>query len=85
MVEIERTQEKTTSGTAAELHNHDHRTQGLETVIGLALVLGFIFMLLIDQIGSSRTKGKFQVRENDRNWILFSNEYPVSTAIWCND
>jgi len=54
--EIERTQEKTTSGTAAELHNHDHRTQGLETVIGLALVLGFIFMLLIDQIGSSRTK-----------------------------
>ena len=40
-------------------HEFHHNTEGLHTVIGLALVLGFIFMLLIDQIGSSRARGTF--------------------------
>nr|CAG4641238.1 EOG090X0EEU [Eulimnadia texana] len=37
--------------------NHEHEeTGGLHTTIGAALVLGFIFMLLVDQIGSSRSR-----------------------------
>jgi len=56
--EIERAHEKTTSATAGALNRevHSHGTEGLHSVIGLALVLGFIFMLLVDQIGSSRSR-----------------------------
>ena len=48
-------------GTATVSHNNSHDSDdeaGLHSVIGLALVLGFVFMLLIDQIGSSRSRGK---------------------------
>lgn len=38
---------------------HDHDEGGIHSVIGLALVLGFVFMLLIDQIGTSKSRGKF--------------------------
>nr|SVE75412.1 EOG090X0EEU [Daphnia dolichocephala] len=34
----------------------DHHEEGLHSVIGLALVLGFVFMLLIDQIGTSKSR-----------------------------
>lgn len=34
----------------------DHQEEGLHSVIGLALVLGFVFMLLIDQIGTSKSR-----------------------------
>ena len=63
LTEIERAHEKTTSATAGALNRevHSHGTEGLHSVIGLALVLGFIFMLLVDQIGSSRSRGKFPV------------------------
>lgn len=40
-------------------HEHDHGTE-LHSWIGVALVLGFVFMLLVDQIGGSihsRTSG----------------------------
>nr|CAG4652203.1 EOG090X0EEU [Triops cancriformis] len=37
--------------------HHDHEEgEGLHLIIGVALVLGFVFMLLVDQIGSSRSK-----------------------------
>ncbi|XP_064621779.1 zinc transporter ZIP9-A-like [Lineus longissimus] len=32
-------------------HSHDHNDADLHSVIGVALVLGFVFMLLVDQIG----------------------------------
>lgn len=35
---------------------HEHDEGGLHSVIGLALVLGFVFMLLIDQIGTSKSR-----------------------------
>lgn len=39
--------------------SHEHDEEGLHNMIGLSLVLGFVFMLLIDQIGSSRSsRGK---------------------------
>ncbi|XP_057367556.1 zinc transporter ZIP9-like [Daphnia carinata] len=34
----------------------NHHEEGLHSVIGLALVLGFVFMLLIDQIGTSKSR-----------------------------
>ncbi|XP_034273535.1 zinc transporter ZIP9 [Pantherophis guttatus] len=34
-------------------HNHNHDHSRLHAYIGVSLVLGFVFMLLVDQIGSS--------------------------------
>lgn len=42
-------------------HSHDH-TQ-LHAYIGVSLVLGFVFMLLVDQIGSSH------VHSTDGKWL----------------
>jgi len=39
--------------TPSEDSHNEHHEEKLHSVIGLALVLGFIFMLLIDQIGSN--------------------------------
>lgn len=36
---------------ASETHEHSH--EQLHACIGVSLVLGFVFMLLVDQIGSS--------------------------------
>ena len=56
-------------GTEAALgedsHHHEHSEEedGLHTIIGLSLVLGFVFMLLIDQIGASRAnRGNIQLK-----------------------
>nr|SVE74860.1 EOG090X0EEU [Daphnia carinata] len=44
-------------GTANIPHeDNDHQEEGLHSVIGLALVLGFVFMLLIDQIGTAKSR-----------------------------
>ncbi|XP_046437254.1 zinc transporter ZIP9-like [Daphnia pulex] len=42
-------------GTANVPDTHEHE-EGIHSVIGLALVLGFVFMLLIDQIGTSKSR-----------------------------
>nr|CAG4648913.1 EOG090X0EEU [Polyphemus pediculus] len=54
--EIEEDGVKGTVTEAISTHHHNHNKEGLHTVIGLALVLGFIFMLLIDQIGTSKSR-----------------------------
>lgn len=46
------------SDKAAEMsvvreHEHSHDHTQLHAYIGVSLVLGFVFMLLVDQIGSS--------------------------------
>lgn len=41
---------------------HEHSHEQLHACIGVSLVLGFVFMLLVDQIGSSHvhsTEGQF--------------------------
>lgn len=43
------------------VHEHGHDHSRLHAYIGVSLVLGFVFMLLVDQIGSSHvhsTDGK---------------------------
>ena len=40
-----------------EDHHHEEDESGAHAVIGLALVLGFVFMLLVDQIGSAHSRG----------------------------
>nr|CAG4647437.1 EOG090X0EEU [Megafenestra aurita]SVE92676.1 EOG090X0EEU [Megafenestra aurita] len=52
---------KETSEGKAKPHDHD---EGLHSVIGVALLLGFVFMLLIDQIGISKSRGNGTMRNN---------------------
>lgn len=47
------------SDTATEQHTHDHEEpEDFSKTIGLSLVLGFVFMMLVDQISSRRTLDK---------------------------
>ena len=42
------------------VESHDHHDHGMEnnhSIIGVTLVVGFIFMLLVDQIGGSHMHG----------------------------
>ncbi|KAK6638000.1 hypothetical protein RUM44_008424 [Polyplax serrata] len=39
---------------------HHHEDKDIHGIIGMSLVLGFLFMLLIDQISSSRSKGDIE-------------------------
>lgn len=38
------------TANASEHHHHDSGSASKETMIGLTLILGFIFMLIIDQV-----------------------------------
>ncbi|XP_063295189.1 zinc transporter ZIP9 [Pelobates fuscus] len=49
--EIQKVKEVETGPEIATAHEHDHSQ--LHAYIGVSLVLGFVFMLLVDQIGSS--------------------------------
>lgn len=47
----------------AHEHEHSHDHTQLHAYIGVSLVLGFVFMLLVDQIGSSH------VHSTDGKWL----------------
>lgn len=50
-----------TEETHHESHNHSHsELEGIDRTIGLSLILGFLFMLLIDQIASKSSGGSHQ-------------------------
>lgn len=53
-------------------HGHDH-TQ-LHAYIGVSLVLGFVFMLLVDQIGSSH----MHATDGEWLWIFLERQYICS-------
>lgn len=65
--QVSETQNVIASDKAAEIpvaheHEHSHDHTQLHAYIGVSLVLGFVFMLLVDQIGSSHvhsTEGKW--------------------------
>lgn len=45
---------------------HEHSHEQLHACIGVSLVLGFVFMLLVDQIGSSHvhsTEGRYHSKQ----------------------
>ncbi|XP_073683421.1 zinc transporter ZIP9 [Garra rufa] len=54
-VETEVSEQKVVEGVVGQSaeHGHDHGHEQLHAYIGVSLVLGFVFMLLVDQIGSS--------------------------------
>uniref|UniRef100_A0AAG5DVD7 Uncharacterized protein n=1 Tax=Anopheles atroparvus TaxID=41427 RepID=A0AAG5DVD7_ANOAO len=52
----------TASGLPAQEHKHEHSNDEHSGTIGLSLVLGFVFMMLVDQVSSRRTEGS-----NERN------------------
>lgn len=45
---------------AEEPHSHSQASD-IHTLIGLSLVLGFVFMLLIDQLSMARSRGVYYV------------------------
>merc|ERR1719308_744215 len=59
------------SGSKAEHHHehgeeHDHEENPVPHLIGVSLVLGFIFMLVIDQVASSRSQAPGRDSESGR-------------------
>lgn len=66
--QVSETQNVIASDKAAEIpvaheHEHSHDHTQLHAYIGVSLVLGFVFMLLVDQIGSSH------VHSTDGKWL----------------
>lgn len=51
--EVSAPEQKVGEGAVGPSHEHPHGHEQLHAFIGLSLVLGFVFMLLVDQIGSS--------------------------------
>lgn len=49
--------------SAVHEHEHSHNHTQLHAYIGVSLVLGFVFMLLVDQIGSSH------VHASEGEWL----------------
>lgn len=61
-VEAEVSDPKVAEGVVGPSGEHGHGHEQLHAYIGVSLVLGFVFMLLVDQIGSSHmhsSDGKF--------------------------
>ncbi|KTF91126.1 hypothetical protein cypCar_00015019 [Cyprinus carpio] len=52
-VEAEVSEQKVVEGVMGQSAEHGHSHEQLHAYIGVSLVLGFVFMLLVDQIGSS--------------------------------
>lgn len=52
-VEAEVSEQKIVEGGVGQSVEHGHSHEQLHAYIGVSLVLGFVFMLLVDQIGSS--------------------------------
>ncbi|XP_016148092.1 zinc transporter ZIP9 [Sinocyclocheilus grahami] len=52
-VEAEVSEQKVVEGVVGQSTEHGHSHEQLHAYIGVSLVLGFVFMLLVDQIGSS--------------------------------
>lgn len=51
--EVSVPEQKVAEGAAGSSGEHVHSHEQLHAYIGVSLVLGFVFMLLVDQIGSS--------------------------------
>lgn len=79
-------------GTSPSTEDHEHEEDELHSVIGLALLLGFVFMLLIDQIGTAKSRGKFHhascckndIFPNDRDLILNKIFNPLCSGKVCH-
>lgn len=70
---------------------HEHSHEQLHAYIGVSLVLGFVFMLLVDQIGSSHmhsTEGRYlkrqqtQILKHPRYLFLRNEQYRSTMSMW---
>lgn len=52
-VEVSASDHKDAESVVGPSHEHAHSHEELHAFIGVSLVMGFVFMLLVDQIGSS--------------------------------
>ncbi|XP_061749915.1 zinc transporter ZIP9 [Nerophis ophidion] len=53
VLEVSEPKVKAEAVLSVDNHHHEHGHEQLHACIGVSLVLGFVFMLLVDQIGSS--------------------------------
>ncbi|XP_060790720.1 zinc transporter ZIP9 isoform X2 [Neoarius graeffei] len=51
--EVSAPEQKAAESAVRPSHEHEHSHEELHAFIGVSLVMGFVFMLLVDQIGSS--------------------------------
>lgn len=51
--EVSVPEQKAAESVVGPSHEHAHGHEELHAFIGVSLVMGFVFMLLVDQIGSS--------------------------------
>lgn len=51
--EVSAPEQKAAESVVGPSHEHAHSHEELHAFIGVSLVMGFVFMLLVDQIGSS--------------------------------
>lgn len=51
--EVSAPEQKAAESVVGLSHEHEHSHEELHAFIGVSLVMGFVFMLLVDQIGSS--------------------------------
>ncbi|XP_052105210.1 zinc transporter ZIP9-like isoform X1 [Mytilus californianus] len=62
--------------------SHDHHSHGMEdnhSIIGVTLVIGFIFMLLVDQIGGSHMHGSSDPESQDS--IVQQNRNKITATL----
>lgn len=64
---------------ATHEHHHDHGMADTHSVIGVTLVAGFIFMLLVDQIGGSHMHGPRDTESGDT--IVQQNRHKITATL----
>lgn len=57
----------------AEHPHQDHSFEGLDQAMGISLVLGFIFMMLVDQLASSMSNGNGSRSPTDAEALVQSS------------
>lgn len=60
-------------------HHHQHGVEDNHSIIGVTLVIGFIFMLLVDQIGGSHMNGTSDPESQDT--IVQQNRHKITATL----
>ncbi|OWF47010.1 zinc transporter ZIP9-B-like [Mizuhopecten yessoensis] len=62
-------------------HNHTHSVSDNHTIIGVTLVAGFIFMLLVDQIGGGHMHASTDAEANGAGSTIQQNRHKITATL----
>ncbi|XP_060079536.1 zinc transporter ZIP9-A-like [Ylistrum balloti] len=62
-------------------HTHTHSVSDNHTIIGVTLVAGFIFMLLVDQIGGGHAHGSTDAESNGAGSTIQQNRHKITATL----